>query len=211
MAEVRFDQQVFLNNPDMAHIAQETSWTLMKFVNLLKYFQDQDYLYLWQQTPNNQPSRYGQLTVGNAYIEHAVSDSHVAGLLVDYSFRTIIVGQTLIDYVDHDYQTTDQVQHAENLAIAQGSLSEAQTSVKRATQAIMIAIALAFISIIATFYLANQQSNSATKIDTVQMESLSTQFDGIQEAVNEVSNQLENLVLPDTVKTVITKPVKVVK
>lgn len=224
-AKVRFDQQVFLNNNNLPDIARETSWILMKFVNLLKYFQNQDYLYLWNETQNNQQNRYGKLEVGHADISHAVNDAQVEELLVDYSFRTIIVGQTLVDYVANDYKTTEELQHEENISVAQASLEEARqsvvlsreslqkarTSVSRATVAIWISVLIAFASITTSFYIANKQADNEIKIESGQFDKLTNEFDQLEESITTVKDDLDKFELPDTLKTIVTEPVKIEK
>jgi hypothetical protein len=236
-AEVHFDQYVFLSNNNLPDYARQISWTLMKLVNLLKYLQDLGYLYLWKEANNNPIERYGQLVSGNPIISQNINDSHIAGLLVEYSFRTIILGQTLIEYVHNDYQTTEDLQFKENIKIAnasletarqsitqanesiviskeslvnsQGSLTEARRSVSRATIAIWLSVIMTLSSIAASFYLVNYQTEKPMSIDSKQIEQVLKGFNEMEKKVETISDNLEKLKLPDTVKTTVVNPIKI--
>ncbi len=226
-AFVHFDEQIFLADPNLVEIARETSWVLMKFVNLLKYFQDQGYLYLWEETQNQHEheGRYGRLIEGHSSIVQEINDKHIADLLVTYSFRTIVVGQTLIDYVANGYKTTDELQSEANLKIARDSLDEAKQSVKlsseslqeakksvsKATVAIWVSVLLTVVSLASSFYLGYQQSNGETKVNSKQFDNLTTKLDSMKGSISTLNEHIDIFELPDTLKTIITKPVRVVK
>lgn len=225
--EVHFDQHIYLNNNNLPDEARQISWTLMKLVNLLKYLQDQNFLYLWKEANNNSVERYGQLVVNNPKIPYNINDKHIAELLVDYSFRTIVLGQTLVDYVQNNYQTTEDLQFNKNIKIAndsletarqsivqsndsliisrdslktsKDSLEEARKSVSKATSAIYVSVFMTLVSIGVSTYLVNYQTEQPISID-------SKQIDQVLNNIKEIENKIK---LPDTLKTIVTKPIKI--
>lgn len=60
--------------------------------------------YLYQESEPENTSRFGQLIQSNPYITYQIYDPYIKKLLIDYSHRTIIVGQTVIDYVKNNFQ-----------------------------------------------------------------------------------------------------------
>lgn len=128
--ELLFDQQKFLHLSSFTSIVTDKAWLLMRFVTLLKYLQKLEYIYLYQQgNIPTQPTRFGQLVQGSTPVTYNISDPIIIDFLLQYSYRTIVVGQILIDYVDNDYKTDEEIRHIENKRIAEKNLEEAHNSV----------------------------------------------------------------------------------
>lgn len=158
--ELLFDQQAFINLQNFTTIATDKAWLLMRFVTLLKYLQRQDYIYLYQQAniPNS-PTRFGQLIQGNTSVSYQITDKVIVDFLLDYSYCTIVVGQILIDYLENNYMTDEQIKldedikiAKENLNVAKDSLIQAKKSVNRSTVAICISIVLGVLSFVVSIY-----------------------------------------------------------
>ena len=215
IAEFRFDQQCFPANTDFVYKVREMSWTFMKLVKLLKYLEKENYLYLYQESEPENTSRFGQLIMENSFVSYQIYDPDIKKLLIDYSHRTIVVGQSLIDYVKNDFKTQEQLRHEQNVAIAEQNLNianasldkaeigitQSKKSIGRATIAIIISIILGLISIGSSFYLANQQTKSETRINK-------QQFNSLNQGIISIDSILKNSAIPDTINAKIVNEIK---
>jgi len=208
--EYRFDQNVFPTTTDFFDLVREMSWTFMKFVKLLKYLEEKNFLYLYQESPLQNTSRFGQLVVGNPFFTSSLHDPEIKRLLLDCSHRTIIVGQPLIDYVKNDFKSVEELRHNENVKIAQDALDksiigleQSEKSIGRATTAIIISIILGLISIGASFYIASQQAKNETKMNKEQFDELNAQFRSLNNRVVLIDSALQEIIIPDTINAVI--------
>jgi len=216
--EFKFDSHAFVNT-DFVEMVRDMSWTLMKLVKLLKYLEEENYLYLYQESSPQNNSRFGQLTTNNPFISYQIYDPEISRLLLECSHRTIVVGQTLIDYVRNDFKTEEQLRHEQNIAIATQNLSIANSSlekteiginladksIKLSTKAIVISIILGLISIGASFYIADKQSENATKIDN-------TQFDSINKSIVSIGSKIESSkMVPDTINAKVINAITIKK
>lgn len=216
IAEFRFDQQFFPADTNFVYKVREMSWTFMKLVKLLKYLEGENYLYLYQESEPENTSRFGQLIQSNPYITYQIYDPDIKKLLIDYAHRTIIVGQTVIDYVKNNYQTLEQIRHIENKQIAEQNLKvandsidkaeigiiQSKKSVKTATWAIIVSIALGLISIWTSFYLSEKQSKNPITIEK-------TQFESLKHDIKSIDSTITNLKIVDTLKTEIVNEIEI--
>ncbi|MCX7743878.1 MAG: hypothetical protein N2167_04850 [Flavobacteriales bacterium] len=215
--ELLFDQQKFLHLTNFTTIVTDKAWLLMRFVTLLKYLQGLDYIYLYQQgNVPKQPTRFGLLLKGNTPVSYQITDPIIVDFLLDYSYRTIVVGQILIDYVENDFKTDEQIRHDENIKIAKdnldvanNSLVQAKKSVNRSSVAIGISILLGILSIAVSIFLSQRPIDA--KINKTQYETLTKSLISIDSLYKKTNDFLEQNILPDTVKTIVTKPVRLVK
>jgi len=214
--EYQFDQQFYPNTTDFIYKVRELSWTFMKFVKLLQYFEEKNYLYLYQES-NPQPiTRFGRLIRGHVPISYRLYDPEITRLLLEYSNRTIVlIGNTLKEYVANDFKTQEQLQHEENIRIAERNieianhsldkaeigLTQSKKSIKRATGAIFVSIILGLISIGASFYIANQQAKNETKINSEQFDQLRKQFNLLTKDLTSIDSIMRIPIIPDTINT----------
>ncbi|MBA9079881.1 hypothetical protein [Rufibacter quisquiliarum] len=201
-AEVKFDYTKFITNTNLLYKVQEISLILMKYVRLLQYLQGQDYLYLYQVAQTSTTNRYGQLISGNQSISYKIQDPHISSLLVDYSFRDIVLDQPLIDFVNAGYRSLEQVRHEQNVEIAQNSLFKANIS-------IIVALFIGAISIGISWYFAQNQGTTA--IDESQFQSIRKKLDESNVNLTKLADEISKQKLPDTVKTIIMTPVRIKK
>ena len=216
VAEFRFDQQYFPADTDFIYKVREMSWTFMKLVKLLKYLESENYLYLYQESEPENTSRFGQLIQSSPYITYQIYDPDIKKLLIDYSHRTIVVGQTVIDYVKNNYQTLEQIRHLENKQIAERNLiiandsldkaeiglTQSKKSIKTATRAIIVSIVLGLISIWTSFYLSEKQSKNPITMEQ-------KQFDSLNQNIKSIDSTIMNFKLSDTLKTEIVNEIKI--
>jgi hypothetical protein len=209
--EYRFDEEYFLKSHDLRDVVHNISWTFMRFIKLLKYLEENNYLYLYQETESPIELRFGQLIRNNAFIVYQIHDPEIKNLLFNYSFKTIVIGQTLIDYVSNGFKTEEQLRHEanlkiaeKNLTIANASLKAAEISVKRATYAIIVSIILGIISIGSSFYISNKQSKCETKMDK-------TQFNSLNNGIVSIDSILTINSKHDTINAKIIKEIRIKK
>jgi hypothetical protein len=207
-AEVRFDQATFMGEPDIVHIVRSTSWILIKYVNLLKYLEDTNQIYLYQEREFPSEYTYGQIPQGNAVISSEIKDPSVIRGLIYMSYRTVVLSQSIIDFVKNNFQTQDDIKHAQNLKIGEDSLKIGRESISKASTAIWISIALGVISIFVSFYLS--QVNSEQKVILNKQ-----QFKTLESLVNEntqmIIKQIESssTPIPDTINAKIINQIEI--
>jgi hypothetical protein len=127
-AELQFDQQAYTNTTELAKTAKEISWTFLKFIKLLTYLEKENYLYLYKEPQIQANARYGLLPNKRSLVSYPIFDPEVKSLLLEYSYRTIVVGQTLVDFVAHDFKTTTEVRHHEATRMTEQSLKMSNES-----------------------------------------------------------------------------------
>ena len=108
-AEIRADIQ-FYTQGTLIDEVRTLTLEIVTVVNLLKDLQNHSYVSIFLEAPLPNNIRYGQLVNGNASVSATIHDPNVKNLLLDYSLKSILVGQPLIDFVTNDYRTNEQVQ-----------------------------------------------------------------------------------------------------
>jgi hypothetical protein len=108
-AEIRADIQYY-NQGTLVDEVRTLTLEIVTVVNLLKDLQNHSYVSLFLEAPLPNNIRYGQLVNGNAFVSATIHDPNVKNLLLDYSLKSILVGQPLINFVTNDYRTNEQVQ-----------------------------------------------------------------------------------------------------
>lgn len=66
-------------------------------------------LYLSSKAQNDTIA-YGQLPIAEGSVHSDINDPVTTSLLLDYSFKSILVGQPLIDFVNNNFRTHEQIQ-----------------------------------------------------------------------------------------------------
>lgn len=89
---------------------------IVVMVNLLKDLEDHGYLSLFLETGLPPTFRYGQLVHGNEYITAPIYDPNIKDKLLDYSLKSILVGQPLIEFVNNKFLTNAQVRDNQSKA-----------------------------------------------------------------------------------------------
>jgi hypothetical protein len=94
---------------------------------------------------------------GKSYTPQEIIDENIKKSLINYSQKTIIISETLREYVRNDFKTPEQIRHDENLKIAKQNLEVAHESIKKVKKGLcfsMISIVIAIIAIITSIYLS---------------------------------------------------------
>lgn len=110
VVEIRADNHLYVIGTLVDEIRVLTL-EIVTTVNLLKDLQNNGYLTLFLEAPlpiTNE--RYGRLVRGNPFISANLNDPTVTDLLLDFSLKSIIVGQPLVDFANNGFQTENQIQ-----------------------------------------------------------------------------------------------------
>lgn len=113
-AEYRFDATIFdfQTDPDKQYnLIRNISWKIFKLISMLKYFEKNNYICLLQEAKANNSSEIGNRVRNRAVIAGEIYDLEFINKLLDINKRTIIVGQTLVDYVQNNFKTEEEIQH----------------------------------------------------------------------------------------------------
>lgn len=143
IAEIRADIH-FYNLGTLVDEVRGLTLEIVTTVNLLKDLQANGYVTLFLEAPLPPNARYGQLIDGNNYVTSRINDPTVTSFLLDYSFKSILVGQALIGFVNNDFRTDEKVQ-ADNGAIQSAKDSAInKRNLKIAVGALIISTLLSF-------------------------------------------------------------------
>lgn len=107
--EIRADT-LFYNAGTLIDEVRGLTLEIVTAVNLLRDLQKNSYVTLFLESPLPNNIRYGQLVVGHTYISATIHDPTVTSLLLDYSLKSVLVGQPLINFVNNDFKTDEKVQ-----------------------------------------------------------------------------------------------------
>jgi hypothetical protein len=110
----------------------------------------------------------------------------------------------LLEIHKNKFISTEQTRHEQSIKVSEDNLDIAKKSVTKATVAIYLSIALGILSIGASFYLADQQSSSETKLDTEQFENLMKINDVLRIEVQSIDSilKIENNIDTTNIKKV---------
>ena len=106
--DIRADYNLYTQGTLINEINQLTL-EIVVTVNLLQDLQKFGYISLFQDAPTPQNIRYGQLANGNHYITSTINDNNVKKLLLDFSLKSIIIGQPFMTFIDNNFKTNDEI------------------------------------------------------------------------------------------------------
>ncbi|MGE8535765.1 MAG: hypothetical protein ACN6OJ_14350 [Chryseobacterium sp.] len=162
--EYRFDQNLYDQNQySFSDFTRDFSWKIIKYFKLLKYLENNGMLFLYQETPYEDNSRYGRLINDHPFIGADINDKDAVKLILDCSKKTIVINESIREYVNNDFKTKEDLKHFENLElskknleIAQRSNELAQKSLKRIDITIITTIIIFILGSILNFYIASK-------------------------------------------------------
>ncbi|MBD3798271.1 MAG: hypothetical protein IE887_11245 [Campylobacterales bacterium] len=189
--ELKADIQ-FYNQGTLIDVVQQLTFELVTTVNLLKDLESNGYVTTFLQAQNAGQQRYGQLIQGNQSISYQFVDPDLVNLLLDYSFKSILVGQPLVDYVNNDFRTNEEVSQSRNLRIAVYSL---------VASVILSAIGLYFSNKGLEDKPVQLDKNSLKEL-TVPTENLNGQLDNIKQEIENSKSDIIEVIKQDTLKTI---------
>ncbi|MFA7359581.1 MAG: hypothetical protein WC139_00955 [Candidatus Kapaibacterium sp.] len=196
-AEIRADIQ-FYNQGSLVNEIRRLTFEIVMIVNLLRDLQDNGYLTLFLEAPLPNNIRYGQLIGGNEYVIATIVDPLVTTLLLDYSFRYILVGQSLIDFVNNEFRSVEKVQ-ADNAEIQSAKDSAIN---KRNLGIAVVAIIIATILSVWEIYNGTQEvkygkmqveQEQNVKLNITQQNSIENKLEENKKSLEEIKSVLREL------------------
>jgi hypothetical protein len=106
-AEIHIDIHYYEKNTLISEL-KEIVLNVVTTIKLLEDLQRAGYVTLFLEAKPGWSGRYGQLPEKNKFISSRIEDRDVTRLLLDYSYKSIIVGQPLLDYIDNDFRTAEE-------------------------------------------------------------------------------------------------------
>jgi hypothetical protein len=111
--------------------------------------------------------------------------------IINFRQSYFICSTELLKIHKNKFISTEQTRHKQSIKASEDNLEIAKKSVMKATVAIYLSIALGILSISSSFYLADQQSSSETKLDFEQFEKLININDAIRTEVQSIDSMLK--------------------
>lgn len=138
--EYRFDQNLYNQNPtQFMDFTREFSWRMMRYINLLRDLEKEGMLFMFQESPNVNNSRFGRLVNGNTYISSSINDQEAIGSFLKFSKKTILINQSLIDFEKNDFKTESDLKHIESIEYSKKNLALADKSLKSSLESLELA------------------------------------------------------------------------
>lgn len=138
--EYRFDQNLYNQNPtQFMDFAREFSWRMMRYINLLRDLEKEGMLFMFQESPNVNNSRFGRLFNGNMYISSSINDQEAIGSFLKFSKKTILINQSLIDFEKNNFKTESDLKHIESIEYSKKNLALADKSLKSSLESLELA------------------------------------------------------------------------
>ncbi len=119
--ELKADIQ-FYNQGNITDVVRQITAELVTTVNLLDYLEKNGYVTTYLESSTTGQQRFGQLVQGHNFVNYNFVDPKLIDLLLDYSLKTILVGQSLIDFAKDGYQSKEDLNNRRNIKIALISL-----------------------------------------------------------------------------------------
>lgn len=161
LVEYRIDQNMYNNDPTtFMQFTREFSWKIMRYVQLLKDLEKAGMLFLYQESPNTNSSRFGRLVRNNQYIQSSINDSDAIQSIIKYAKKTIIINESLIEYVRNNFQTNDEVRYSEEKLVSAKNLKTAKNSLIVTIVALSLTIITSLVQI---FHTEESSKNSNEK------------------------------------------------
>lgn len=135
--EFRFDQNMYQQNPsNFISFTRDFSWKMIRYFNLLRDLEKYGMLFLLQESPTKMNLRFGRLVTGQTFISSSLNDIDIIKLILDYSLKTILINQSLREYVENDFKTEEDIKHRQNIGISEENLRIANDSLEIASQSL---------------------------------------------------------------------------
>lgn len=213
--EIRADT-VFYNLGTITEEVRSITFEIVTAVNLLRDLQNNGYVTLFRESTWLGNIRYGQLVQGNSFIPATINDPDVTSLLLDYSLKSILVGQPLIDFVNNEFRTAEKVQADEEKAQA---LHDSSVN-KRNLNIALIALILSTLLTIWEIYNGTQEvkygrmqveQEQNVKLNDSQQLTIENKLDESKIILKQTKDILQEIKKLETAKTQTYKPTETKK
>lgn len=151
-----YDQQTKGWSPDQRFNAIDITITIdviIRLIFLLNYLEKEGYVFTYNfARVNDNIISHNRIASNVEPVALEISDANIAELLINYFHKNIFASQTIVDLVNDNFKSKEEIRHEENIRIANDSIIESKRSVKLAKNAIWVAIATALVGIIISVY-----------------------------------------------------------
>jgi len=167
----------------------------------------------------------GDVILGPQFDNKISLSQDLDNIICNSFFKLIAITEDLKEFVKNNFQSVEEIQHIQNIEIANlalneakqsvliatESLKESKSSVRKANYTIFISVILALISIFSSFHIANKQAGSMIKIDISQYDNAISKVDSLSQSLKSIETHVNEIILLDTLKTIVTNPIKIEK
>lgn len=133
-----FDNNYYSYSQETALFVRKLTWNFIRIIKLLKYLEQENYLFLIQET-DEKINSLGNFCDDNDSFSYDLVDQEIISIILECSPKTIIIGQSLIDFVKNDFRTQDEINHIENINLANENLILSNKSLEKASESLEVA------------------------------------------------------------------------
>jgi hypothetical protein len=110
---------------------------LIRTIFLLKYLEENGYVFLFHESKQStSPNKHSRITSSKIPISHEIADKNVCEIIINYFTKTILISQAILELVNDNFISKEEIRHNENIKISNDNLYEAKISVKLAEKSI---------------------------------------------------------------------------
>jgi hypothetical protein len=107
------------------------SRVLIKTIFLLKYLEDNGYVFMFNESKqSDSPNIHSRITSSKKTIRHEIADKNVCNIIINYFTKTILISQAIIDLVNDNFISKEEIRHNENIKLSIDNLNEAKNLFK---------------------------------------------------------------------------------
>lgn len=184
----------------LADMSNEINEVIIGTIFLLDYLKKNGYIFLYQRA-NSDYNDYSRIPQGDPVSPMVISDQNITRILSDNFHKSIYASQIIIDLVNNEFKTSEDIQHEQNIGVATEGLRVANNSIIVAYVAIVIGVITSIISIVVSW-----PDNKPLEINKSQFESLKESGQVNEQVIKEILDiQKNEVILLDTINTNIKK------
>lgn len=146
---------------------------IIRIIFLLSYLEKNGLIFLYDfATSNENISSFPKLNTPPEPTRLPLPDKKVIDLLIDYYYKEIFISQSIVNLVNNEFKTKDEIQHEETIAYANKSLKTGEESIKTANFAVIVSIIIGSVGLVVAGYSTYQTYQISQKpidINTTQL------------------------------------------
>ncbi|MDC1068432.1 hypothetical protein OAQ99_04665 [Candidatus Kapabacteria bacterium] len=108
----------FYDDSTIIEVVQRLNVELLVMVNLIKLLEVEGYISTYLQATPEENSTFGRLIVGNKFITYQIVDKDLIEKILNYSYKTILVDESLLQFVKNNYRSDSKKKSDRNIKIA---------------------------------------------------------------------------------------------
>lgn len=116
------------------------SRVLMKTIFLLEYLESQGYIFMFTEGMQTKKiEQYSKISNEIPPIKQQINDPKICKLILEFYPKSILISQSIVDLVNDNFKSKEEIRHVENLRVANENLEEAKIAVVKAENSVNIA------------------------------------------------------------------------